>query len=434
MLNKKINIVIALFGITFLNAQDVLTIEQAIKTGLEKNYAVMISRNETEIAKAQNNFGNAGMSPQVSLNGNLSLANLNSYQEFSNGTVQDRQGAQSNSTGASLNVNWVVFDGMKMFAVKKRLSQSEQLSSLQLKQQMENTVYEIVNAYYDVVRIQQLMKAAQQNLAVYEERKKIAKLKLDIGSDSKVDLLLTEADENKAKSNLLKLEQQLLSAKAGLNVLMNVAPDVDFKTTTEIATNYNPAYDELKKSALKNNSSLLMALQNEMIAEQSIKEARSGFLPQLQLNASYNFIRNQSQAGFLFLNQQNGVNAGLSAGWLLYSGNKNNKLVKERQIRLLNQKNLTELNKQQVDAMVYIHYQNYLTNKKILELELYNLKGAEELLSVSMERYKIGKANLLETKEAQSNLEEAQTRMINASYDCKKSETELLRSNGDLVK
>lgn len=177
-----------------------------------------------------------------------------------------------------------------------------------------------------------------------------------------------------------------------------------------------------------------MALQNEMIAEQSIKEARSGFLPQLQLNASYNFIRNQSQAGFLFLNQQNGVNAGLSAGWLLFSGNKNNKLVKERQIRLLNQKNLTELNKQQVDAMVYIHYQNYLTNKKILELELYNLKGAEELLSVSMERYKIGKANLLETKEAQSNLEEAQTRMINASYDCKKSETELLRSNGDLVK
>lgn len=434
MLNNKINIAIALFGITFLKAQDVLTVEQAIKTGLEKNYAVMISRNETEIAKAQNNFGNAGMSPLVSLNGNLNLANLNSYQEFSNGTVQDKQGAQSNSTGASLNVNWVVFDGMKMFAVKKRLNQTEQLSNLQLKQEMENTVYNIVVAYYDVVRIQQLIKAAQQNLNVYEERKKLAKLKLDIGSDSKVDLLLTEADENRAKSNLLRLQQQLLMAKTNLNVLMSVAADADFKTTDEIATNYNPVYDELKKSALKSNSSLLVSLQNEMIAEQLIKEARSSFMPQFQLNASYNFIRNQSQAGFVFLNRQNGVNAGVSAGWLLFNGNKNNKLIKERQIRLLNQKNLTELGKQQVDAMVYIHYQNYLTNKSILELETANLKGAEELLSVSLERYKIGKANLLETKEAQNNLEEAQTRFINAAYDCKKSETELLRSNGELVK
>ena len=51
-----------------------------------------------------------------------------------------------------------------------------------------------------------------------------------------------------------------------------------------------------------------------------------------------------------------------------------------------------------------------------------------------MERYKIGKANLLETKETQRNLEDAQTRYINALYDSKKSETELLRANGALVK
>ncbi len=411
-----------------------LTIEDAVKMGLEKNYAVIISKNEKDIAKAQNNMGAAGMSPTVSLNANFNAASLNSYQEFSNGTVQDRSGAQSNNTGASLNFGWVVFDGMRMFAVKKRLNQTEQLSALQLKMQMENTVYSIILGYYDIVRINGLIKASQQNLSIYEEREKLAKIKLDIGSDSKVDLLLTQSDQNKAKSDLLKLQQQLLAAKVNLNNLLARPVDVDFKTKDTITLNYEPAYDELKKSMVKNNSSILISMQNEMIAEQSIKESKASILPQIQLNASYNFVQSQSQAGFVFLNRQNGLNAGVTAGWLLFNGGRNSKLTKERQIRLLNQKNFTELYKLQVDAIAYINYQNYLTTKKILELETENLKSSQELLNISMERYKIGKANLLETKETQKNFEDAQVRYINAQYDSKKSETELLRANGGLVK
>ena len=106
-----------------LYAQSVLTIEDAIKTGIEKNYSILIVKNEQEIAKLQNNFGNAGMSPTVSVNANLNLANINSYQEFSTGVIQERNGAQSNNTGASINVGWMIFDGLKMFAIKKRLNQ-----------------------------------------------------------------------------------------------------------------------------------------------------------------------------------------------------------------------------------------------------------------------------------------------------------------------
>ena len=56
-----------------LVAQSVLTIEEAIKIGLEKNFSVLIVKNEQEISKLQNNVGNAGMSPTISLNGNLNL-------------------------------------------------------------------------------------------------------------------------------------------------------------------------------------------------------------------------------------------------------------------------------------------------------------------------------------------------------------------------
>ena len=417
-----------------LYAQSVLTIEDAIKTGLEKNYAVQIVKNQQEIAKAQNNFGAAGMSPTVTLNAGINAANLNSHQEFNTGVVQDRVGAQSNNITASVNANWIVFDGLRMFAIKKRLNLNEDLSAIQVKQQMENTVYDIIAAYYDIVRISELIKAAKQNLSIYEERKKIAKLKLEIGSDSKVDVLLTQSDENKAKSSIIQLELQLLSTKTRLNILLNKPVDTEFNTTDSIIVNYDPKMDELKKNMLQSNSSILISKQNELITSQTIKEARSANLPFVQLNGAYNFTRAQSQAGIVFLNQQAGLNGGLTASWLLFNGMKNNKLVKERNLLYLNQKYMTEQIQLQIDAQVYNSYKTYLLNKQIVDLEKQNLVDSKDVLDISLERYKIGKSNLLETIETQKNLEDAQTRYIEALYDIKMAETELLRVNGSLVK
>ena len=415
-------------------SQSVLTVEDAIKIGLEKNYAVLIVKNEQEIAKLQNNFGNAGMSPTVSVNANLNLATINSYQEFSTGVIQERNGAQSNNTGASVNVGWMIFDGLKMFAVKKRLGLNEQLSAIELKQKMENTVYDIVSVYYMVVKTNELIKAAKQNLSIYEERKKIAKLRLEIGSDSKVDVLLSQSNENKAKSAIIQLELQLLNAKTKLNTLLNKPVDTEFNTDDSIVVNFNPNIDDLKKEVSKSNSSILMSKQNELITQQSIKVARSANLPFVQLNGAYNFTRAQSQAGFVFLNRQAGLNAGVTAGWLIFNGNKNSKLVKERNILYLNQKYVTEQMQMQIDGQVFNSYKTYLLNKTIVDLEKQNLSDSKEVLDVSIERYKVGKSNLLETIETQKNLEDAQVRYIEALYAIKMAETDLLRANGSLVK
>jgi outer membrane protein TolC len=432
MLHK---IIVLLVGLSSgLYAQSILTIEEAIKTGLEKNYSVLMVKNEQEIAKLQNNFGNAGMSPTVSVNANFNLANINSYQEFISGVIQERNGAQSNNVGASVNVGWIIFDGLKMFAVKKRLSLNEQLTTIELKQQMENTVYEIVSAYYSIVKTNELVKAAKQNLSIYEERKKIAKLRLEIGSDSKVDVLLSQSNENKAKSAIIQLELQLLNAKTKLNTLLNKPVDTEFNTTDSIVVNFNPNIDDLKKEVSKSNSSILMSKQNELLTQQSIKEARSANLPFVQLNGAYNFTRAQSQAGFVFLNRQAGLNAGVTAGWLIFNGNKNSKLVKERNILYLNQKYATEQMQQQIDRQVFNSYKTYLLNKTIVDLERQNLTDSKEVLDVSIERYKVGKSNLLETIETQKNLEDAQVRYIEALYAIKMAETDLWRANGSLVK
>jgi len=418
----------------FAQAQDFLTVDDAIKIALEKNYSVLIVKNQQEIAKAQNNFGNAGMSPTVSLNASLGLSNLNSHQEFNTGVVQDRAGAQANNTGASINASWTIFDGFRMFAIKKRLDLTGDLSAIQLKQQMENTVYDIIVTYYQVVRIKELIKAARQNLQIYEERRKIAELRLEIGSDSKVEVLLSKSDENKAKSEIIQLDIELLNAKVRLNQLLSKPADTDFNTSDSITVNYNPELADLKKSVLQTNSSILISKQNELIVSQTVKEARSANLPWVQLNGAYVYTRNQSQAGIVFLNRQNGLNAGISASWLIFNGNRNNRLVKERNILALNQRYFTEQTQLQVDGLVFVSYRAYQLNRQIVTMEQQNLADSKEVQLVSLERYKIGKANLLETIETQKNLEDAQVRYINALYSIKVAEAELLRVNGSLVK
>lgn len=427
-----------LFGLALLpgllEAQALLTVEDAIKIGLEKNFAVLIVRNQQEIAKAQNNIGNAGISPSVSLNANLALSSLNSHQVFSTGQELDRDGARTNNTGASVNVTWNIFDGFRMFAVKKRLELNEERSAIQLKQQMENTVYDIIAAYYDVVRNKELIKAGKQNLDIYEERKKIAELKLDIGSDSKVEVLLSRSDLNKAKSTLIQLDLDLLNAKSRLNTLLSRPADTDFTTVDSITISYNPDLSDLKKGVGQSNSALLLSRHTEQMMVQDVKEARSIFLPLVQLNGSYLYTRSQSQAGILALNRQNGLNGGLTASWLIFNGNRTARLVKERNIMALNQRYITEQTQLQVDGLVYISYRAYQLNKQIVQMEMENLGDSKEVQEISLERYKVGKANLLETIETQKNLEDAQVRYINALYTIKLAEAELLRTNGTLVK
>lgn len=414
-------------------AQTVLSLDQAIKTALEKNYGLQQTRNLALVSKSQNNAGNAGLSPTVSLNTAFNFSNLNSHQEFSSGTIQDKDGAISKNIGASVNANWTVFDGFKMFAVKKRLDANTQAAETNVKMGMENTVFQTIVYYHAVVKIKALIKSAEQNFVLVQERNKLASVKYSIGSDSKMDFLLAEGNERRIKSDLSQLQIQLLNAKTQLNILLNRSADEAFDTPDSIVVNFNPSLEDLKRSAGIANKSLLLSKQNEIQLQQSMKEASALQLPQVQLNTAYNFTRNQSQAGFVFLNRQVGLNAGISASWLIFNGNKTNRLVQERKLLLLNQELNTAQTKLQLDAAVYLQYEAYLLNKKSLAYEFENLQMAKEVLAISLQRYKLGKAAIIETLDMQNNYEQAQSRYINSLYNLKIGEAELLRAAGLLV-
>jgi hypothetical protein len=67
MNNYKVLIqsLILFFCVVKMNAQELLTIEDAVKIALENNYAIKIAANELTIGKTNVSIGNAGMLPRA---------------------------------------------------------------------------------------------------------------------------------------------------------------------------------------------------------------------------------------------------------------------------------------------------------------------------------------------------------------------------------
>ena len=138
---KRIKTLLLLFSISIcVQAQEVLTIEQAISIALENNFDIQIIKNYTYVSKNNNSTGNAGMLPTLDLNGGYSESTTNLKQKFYTGSEVNRDASGSKNYSMDLALNWVVFDGMKMFFTKDKLSKMSAYSEKQLKIQMENTI------------------------------------------------------------------------------------------------------------------------------------------------------------------------------------------------------------------------------------------------------------------------------------------------------
>ena len=78
-------------------------------------------------------------------------------------------------------------------------------------------------------------------------------------------------------------------------------------------------------------------------------------------------------------------------------------------------------------------YMRWLNDQQTLKLEEENIQLAEQSLFIMLERMKLGLGNYLETKESQSSYEAAFTRLVNARFNLKESETKLRKLTGEFI-
>ena len=436
---KVFTVIIFLFTGIWLQAQErALTLNEAISTALENNFDIRLTRSDSLLAALDNAYANYALLPRLNATGGMLFNSNNQKQVLADGTKRESNGIRSNNVNASLNLNWTLFDGLRMFIARDRLNEVVTLTELQIKSQVINTVADVVRLYFDVVRQEQQLKAIDEQIELSEDRLKLAQFKYDVGTGAKPDVLQAQIDLNAQRSTRLTQETNINKTKELLNQLM-VLPGISY-TIADTTIEYNSllTLDSIQTGITNSNPELLIAKQNLSLAELELRLRKAERFPTLEFNSAYNFSRTDNKSVInpfqpLF-NQNRGFNYGFTATVPIFNGYTNRRLIKVAELNIEVQQLIYDRNISLLQSSIANAYRDYDLYKRTLAMEEVNMKLVRENIFIARERYRLGISTFLEMREAQQSLADAANRLIQARYNTKVAEIELMRLRGDIVR
>lgn len=421
-----------------LFAQNKLTVEQAITATIENNFDIQLLRNDSSSYALDKSYARAAFLPRVNATTGLVFNNNNQKQKLADGTKRESSGIRSNNLSGSVQLNWTVFDGFKMFATRDKLSQFVLLGELNIKNQIVNSVAAVINNYYNIVRQKQQLKAIEDQMGINEERVKIAEKKFSVGLGAKPDVLQGKVDLNAQKAARLKQQTLIDQLKEQLNQLMNVEPNTRYEVSDSINFREDIILGDIMGTFETTNPQLLLIKKNIDIGKLTLKERKADRYPVVSINSAYNYSKTNNQTvinSFTPLyNRNNGFNYGIGITIPILNGFNVKRQIQQAQLDI-DYLNISYKNqKAKIDLGITNAFKDYELQKKTLALEEENILLAKENVFISLERLRLGITTYLELRETQKSLELAYDRLIAARYNTKLAETELLRLKGDLVK
>ena len=421
-----------------LFSQNKLTVEQAITATIENNYDIQLLRNDSISYALNKSYARAAFLPRVNATTGLVYNNNNQKQKLADGSKRESKGIRSNNLSGSVQLNWTIFDGFKMFATRDKLNQFVLLGELNIKNQMVTSVANVINNYYNIVRQKQLLKAIEEQMSINEDRVTLAEKKLSVGLGAKPELLQGKVDLNAQKAARLKQQTVIDQLKEQLNQLMNVEMNTRYEVSDTITFADNIILGDLMGTVETTNPQLLVIKKNIDISQLTLKERKAERYPIVTLNSAYNYSKTNNQTVInpftpLF-NRNNGFNYGVGITIPIFNGYNVKRQIQQAQLDI-DWLNISYQNqKSQINLGITNAFKDYELQKKTLALEEENISLAKENVYIALERLRLGISTYLELRETQKSLELAYDRLIAARYNTKLAETELLRLKGDLVK
>lgn len=420
-----------------VEAQTLLTPEQSVATALKSNYNILLKQNDSAVYALDNKYANSAFLPSLNASASTLFNNNNTRQTLADGTQKSQTGINSNNIQSSLNMNWVLFDGLKMFATRDKLKAYTELGSLELKQELEDVISQTLIAYYSIVAEKQQLRAIEEQMALNRELVAQAEKKLNEGLAAKPELLTARTDLNAQQAARLSQINKIDILKNELNKLMAVPAAGDYEVIDTIPINKDLNLDEIYAAAIKNNPSINIAKKNIEISKFVLKEKKADRFPVLSANAAYNFTRNKNQLAINnftpLLNRNYGFNYGLTATIPLFNKFNVKRQIEQAELDINYAGIVLQQQVLSTDININSAYKNYVLSLSTLALEEENILMAKENVSIAAERNRLGLSTILDLRETQKTLELAFTRLIRARYNSKAAEIELKKLAGILI-
>lgn len=424
---KRINLlfIILLAGLS-VNAQQPLSLSDAIGKALENNYDMQIVRQNEKIAEIRNNWGTVGKYPYIGLMAdNRNSANLNDTENFI-----------LTNFSAGANINWTLFDGYSVRINKAKFEQLEELSHQNTAIMVEGTIQSVVLAYYSVLLEKEKLDVYQTVMTLSEDRFKHAQVRKDFGTSVTYDVLQAQNAFLSDKASWLIQQVAYKNALRDLNFLLAVEPGTEYDLTgifEAIPKEY--LLSDLASQMAANNKSLKNQYINQTLLENAVSLAKSDFSPNISFAGGATLNNNRSDYKIRGESWNNSTNffGNFTLSYNLFSGGNRKRAMQiariDQEVGQVEIKQMThELNNRLANI-----YEFYQVRKELLNVAGENMAAAELNLQISQEKFDSGAINSFNFRDVQNLYLNAAIQQLEAVYNFIDTHTTLLRMAGTII-
>jgi outer membrane protein len=425
-------ILVLLFSKEKIAAQNNLSLKEAVTIAIQNSYDIKLVENSLSIAKNNNNYGVAGGLPTVTATGtnNNTLTTISqTLPDASRNTT--RSGVDGSTLNGGLSATMILFNGYRIAATKDRLESIQKQTEAVLQTQMLNTSSIVMQQYYNVIRQLAFLKTIEKSIEASEQRVAIVKTRQEIGVANQADLLQSSLDLNallQAKQNQLLVLDQV---KADLYNSMVLPANSNYIFTDSIQVDQKLILSDVE-SKMKAHPLLQSAQQLINVNQFLEKETKALMYPTLRANSGFNYNSNKSTAGFILLNESYGPFLGFNLSIPIYAGTSSKRAYQNAKISTVSAKIQYDNTAQSLATELFKTYQNYQNSLKQTPTEIENYKMSDALLTLVMDRFRLGEATIVDVKQAQQSFETAGFRLTSLRFSAKIAEIELKRLSNQL--
>lgn len=417
---------------TQLEAQTELSFEEALAETLKNNYDIKVAKINQKVAENNAQKLNNGYLPTISATGNYGWT----YNGGNLETVQGERELDPNSSynyGAGIDVNYTLWDGQGRKYNYLQSQELNELSALQVRQLIENTILQLSSVYYNASLQQNTVQSLEDAISISVDRLKRAEYSYEYGQGTQLDILNARVDLNTDSINLLNTKQQLSNSIRNLNLIMGTEISNEFKLADDISIDRSLQKEEMLAMAQARNVLVATIEKNMLAQEYALGSSKAALLPSLSANVGYDYRGSLDPNGaFVTGSTIIGPNAGLTLNWNIFNGQARTQ-IKNAELNLESLIVQRENTERQVAFDLLNAFDAYKTSLFILDSQKDNVETARRNFERSEESFKLAQITSVEFRQAQLNLLNAEIQLNQSKINAKNAELQVLALAGKIA-
>ena len=280
---------------------------------------------------------------------------------------------------------------------------------------LQQAKYDAISGYYTLIMNRNLVDVAQQAVKDYQGHVTNVQAQYNVGLVASSDVLAAKTNLADSETNLVKAQNVANLAEASLNQVIAYPVQTAINTAEHDLQYkpYNVTLEQAKVYALLHRSALVKSAMAVKEAEETLKKAKSGYLPTVGVEAGRGYA---DPDGYFGTNNKS-WHIGAKASWSLWDGGTTQNKVKVATDTLEKAK---EANLAAVDNVLLAVQKAYL-NLRSAEQTIQSTQTAvaqgQESFRIATLRYRAGVGTNLDVLDAETKLTDARNNYVQALYN-----------------